>query len=74
MGYITSGIGFDTDLWNEMETLRDRDGFSRSQHVQTALRRYHKLLKSHNISFILESLTESELEVLKTELHKKTGG
>lgn len=71
MGYITSGIGFDTDLWNEMEALREREGLSRSQHVQTALRRYHKTIKAENINLFIENLTESELTILKTEIKKR---
>jgi len=72
MGYITSGIGFDTDLWNEIERFRTKDGISRSQHIQTAIRRYHRQLKEQTVDDILDNLNDSEIDLLKKEIKKRS--
>lgn len=72
MGYITSGIGFDTDLWNDIERFRNIDKISRSQHIQTAIRRYHRQLAQQSIDDILNNLDDSEIEKLKDEIKKRS--
>lgn len=71
MGYITSGIGFDTDLWNEFERLRKIDGLSRSQYIQIAVRRYNRHVVKSNITEFLDNLNDDEIESLNNEIKKR---
>lgn len=70
-GYITTGIGLDIELYEEMEKLRDLDNLSRSQYIQSAIRHYNRKVKRLNVAEILNSLDESQIELLKSEIKKR---
>lgn len=70
-GYITTGVGFDIDLYEEMETLRDLDNLSRSQYIQSAVRHYNRKVKRQNVVDIINSLDDSQIELLKSEIKKR---
>lgn len=70
-GYITTGIGFDIELYEEMDRLRDLDKLSRSQYVQSAVRHYNRKVKQQNVIDIVDSLDDSQIELLKSEIKKR---
>lgn len=71
-GYITTGIGFDIELYEEMEKLRAIDNFSRSQYIQSAVRHYNRKIKKQNVVDIINSLDDSQIELLKSEIKKRS--
>lgn len=71
MGYITTAISIDEDLWNEMEKMRAIEGANRSFFFQSAMRMKIQSIKKQNISSLLESMSDDELSMLKNEIKKR---
>lgn len=68
MGYITTAVSMDVDLWNHMEKVRNVSKQNRSYFIQSAIRMKIKSIEKQNIKGFLESLDTNEIELLKQEL------
>jgi metal-responsive CopG/Arc/MetJ family transcriptional regulator len=72
-GTITTGISFDQDLLKEMDEIVKEmgKGNSRSRFVQLAVRNQIKLHKKQSIEQYLNSISTSELKMLKEIVNKR---
>lgn len=71
-GIIKTSVSLSSSLWNEIQEAISSDEIGFSRWVQKSSRLMLKTIKMRNVKEFINSLDESEIELLKKELKKRS--
>ena len=71
-GTIKTSISFPTTLWDEVQHVINDDKMSFSRFLQSSARLKLKAIKMNNVREFLDTLSDSEIDLLEKEIKKRS--
>lgn len=71
-GSIKTSISLPVNLWNDIQDYINSEEMTLSRFIQSSTRLKLKSMKIQNVREVIDLLSKEELEILKSELKKKS--